>query len=127
VFIVIAAGPWEFGWSALVAVGTLALALGTSFLAFQAKREATKVGEQVELERERLDAITLPYVVPAPSFAWANRQREGRYTGGEAIAPSLPGLSLPRSGLVSRRLHRVESGSRSALVHAVTSTPELRH
>ncbi len=83
VFIVIDTGPWEFGWSALVAVGTLALALGTSFLAFQAKREATKVGEQVELERERLDAVTLPYVVPAPTFAWANHQGEGQYADGE--------------------------------------------
>ncbi len=92
-----ATAAWEFGWNALVAIGTLALAGGTAFLAFQAKseahavaREAKKVGEQVEvqreeiqLQREQMDAVTLPYVVPTPPFAWSNQQGEGRYAGGE--------------------------------------------
>jgi hypothetical protein len=92
-----AANTWEFGWNALVAIGTLALAGGTTLLAFQAKneaqsvaREAKKVGEQaevqreqIELQREQMEAVTLPYVVPAPSFAWSNQRGEGPYAGGE--------------------------------------------
>jgi lipopolysaccharide export LptBFGC system permease protein LptF len=65
--IVVAASPWQFGWSALVAIGTLALAAGTFFLALQAKgearsvnREAKKVGEQVDIQREQKELALRP-------------------------------------------------------------------
>jgi hypothetical protein len=91
VITVVASGAWQFGWNALVSIGTLALAGGTVFLAFQAKdeassvaREAKQVGaqaqaarEQIELQREQMEAVTLPYVVPAPDKAWASG--EGSY------------------------------------------------
>jgi hypothetical protein len=41
--------PWEFGWEALVAIGTLALALATAGLAWSTRRLAARTTEEVEL------------------------------------------------------------------------------
>lgn len=66
-----AAGAWAFGWEALVAIGTLALAAATAGLAWSARQETAKVAEeaaavkdQVQLQREQLEAGSRPLVLP---------------------------------------------------------------
>jgi hypothetical protein len=39
--------PWEFGWSALVAIGTLLLAVGTGWLGWQTRRLAQQTKREV--------------------------------------------------------------------------------
>ncbi len=74
----------------IVGAGTLALAGFTGYLGFQAKREAqsvdreaSKVGEQVQLQREQMEAGVRPYVVPAPSRDWAERDGRAQYAADE--------------------------------------------
>lgn len=86
VHVIVHEGGFAFGWSALVALGTLALALGTVFLALQArnearavKRESLQIGEQVTLQRQQLEAGQRPYVVPFADPDWSWREGLGRY------------------------------------------------
>jgi len=41
------AGPWEFGWEALVAIGTIGLAAFTAWLAFTTRRVAKSTRDEV--------------------------------------------------------------------------------
>jgi hypothetical protein len=65
----------------LVGVGTLALAAFTYRLGSAALAESARVGDQVAIERERLDGEAQPWVVPAPDPSWSWRSGEGRYAG----------------------------------------------
>ena len=74
------AGVWTFGWDALVAIGTIGLALVTGYLAWQTRgsvreirNEAAAIGRQVGLEREQLVAMHRPLVYPHASTAWVNK------------------------------------------------------
>jgi hypothetical protein len=56
--LIIATSPWSFGWDALVAIGTLALAFMTAALALSTRRLARETAEEVQGQ-------TRPLVVPA--------------------------------------------------------------
>jgi hypothetical protein len=51
------------GWDALVAMGTLGLAVATFVLGWQARG-------QVRLQRRQLEASTRPFVFPSPTVEW---------------------------------------------------------
>jgi hypothetical protein len=57
-------GDWAPAAEIAVAAGTILLAAATFRLARQAKREASKVGEQVTLERQQLEASQRPFILP---------------------------------------------------------------
>jgi len=86
VHVIVHEGGFALGWNALVALGTLALAFGTFFLALQArnearavKRESQQIAEQVTLQREQLDAGQRPYVIPVADPDWSWKDGLGRY------------------------------------------------
>lgn len=51
-----AASPWEFGWEALVAIGTLGLALATAALAWSTRNLAKETADEVEHSKRQVDA-----------------------------------------------------------------------
>jgi hypothetical protein len=63
----------------IVGLGTLALAGFTYWLGKSARAEGSQVAAQVQLERERLDSESRPYVVPAPDPAWTWGEGNGQY------------------------------------------------
>jgi len=68
----------------IVGLGTLALAAFTYWLGKSARAEGSQVAAQVEIERERLEAESRPYVVPAPDPDWLmpeDHVGDGRYSG----------------------------------------------
>ncbi len=48
--------PWEFGWEALTAIGTLALAVATFLLAVSTRSLAKKTAQEVEHSRRQAEA-----------------------------------------------------------------------
>jgi hypothetical protein len=86
VHVLVHEGGFAFGWNALVALGTLALAFGTVFLALQArnearavKRESQQIAEQVTLQREQMESAQRPYVIPFADPDWSWKDGLGRY------------------------------------------------
>jgi hypothetical protein len=64
----------------IVGLGTLALAGFTYWLGKSARAEGYQVAAQVQIERERLESESRPYVVPAPNPDWLTP--DGRVAGG---------------------------------------------
>lgn len=88
--VIVHEGGFDLGWNAFVALGTLALALGTFFLALQARneagaveRESQQIAEQVTLQREQLEAGQRPYVIPFAPTDWSWKDGIGRYGQGQ--------------------------------------------
>jgi hypothetical protein len=112
-----------------VAFGTILLAIGTVYLARQARKEATAVrrdadavAESVKLQQQQIEAGYRPNVFPIASREWA--VSSGRYVGvGFTVLPlknSGPGVALNVNG----ELHWRHPGAPSQLnmAHIVTGT-----
>jgi len=79
-----------------VAVGTGALALGTFWLAWQARKEAAAVKDQVTLQTEQLAASERPCVYPITPHEWLEHLGDGGQwlafrNGGTGIARNVRG------------------------------------
>ena len=76
----------------IVGLGTLALAGFTYWLGKSARAEGSQVAAQVKIERERLDAESRPYVVPAPDPEWLTPDNPvaGGWSGNDGWKGSLP-------------------------------------
>ena len=77
--IVMAEGAWTFGWSALVAIGTLTLAGFTWRLASSTQRMARKTAELAQETADEIAASYRPVVVPvaAGSRSFMNEDPHG--------------------------------------------------
>ena len=75
-------GPWTFGWDALVAIGTLALAAVTFALVLVTKRSVDAAKDEIGIERRRIEAGQWPRVFPMPLDRWV-ASRES-YSGGQS-------------------------------------------
>ncbi|HYI36255.1 MAG TPA: hypothetical protein VEX39_06610 [Thermoleophilaceae bacterium] len=57
-------GPWEFGWEALVAIGTLGLAGATALLARTTRDVSQATGRQVSVDQQQILQAQRPVLVP---------------------------------------------------------------
>lgn len=89
-----------------MAFGTILLAIGTVYLARQARREATAVradadavAQSVKLQQQQIEAGYRPNVFPVTTWDWA--RSGGRYAGRNRLLPlknSGPGVALNVTG-----------------------------
>jgi hypothetical protein len=67
-------GAWSFGWTALVAIGTLALAVVTSAVAVLALRALRLARRGLETAEEGLRASLLPVLEPVPPYTGKHKK-----------------------------------------------------
>jgi hypothetical protein len=67
-------GAWSFGWTALVAIATLALAVVTSAVAVLALRALTLARRSLEAVEEGLRASLLPMLEPVPPYTGKHKK-----------------------------------------------------
>jgi hypothetical protein len=88
--VLLLASAWTFGWEALVALGTIGLAVFTAGLGWVAL-------QQITLQRRAVEAATKPHVFPAPPRGWGDdndwRQLKDWRTG-IPVTNGGPGVAL---------------------------------
>ena len=73
-FTMVVFAAWSFGWSALVAIGTLALAAVTSVLAVLVSRGLTLTRRTLEAVEESVQASLLPVLESVPSYTGKHKK-----------------------------------------------------